>query len=73
MMKKKHIEEEFDRFFEFPTDDRTHVTSTSAKLFALHIARPLLDAIKQTLSENRHLADGDNCTLIELKRVIGEE
>lgn len=29
---------EFDRFFEFTTDDRSIVTSTSAKLFAEHIA-----------------------------------
>ncbi len=29
-------------------------------------------AIKQTLDENGHLADGDNCTLIVLKNVIDE-
>lgn len=29
-------------------------------------------AIRKTLDENGHLADGDNCTLIELKRAIGE-
>jgi len=27
-------------------------------------------AIKKVIEENLHLADGDNCTLIELKRVI---
>lgn len=27
-------------------------------------------AIKKTLEENSHLADGENCTLIELKRVM---
>lgn len=27
-------------------------------------------AIEQTLDENGHLADGDNCTLIVLKRAI---
>jgi len=27
-------------------------------------------AIKKTLDENAHLADGDNCTLIHLKRAI---
>lgn len=31
----------------------------------------LTNAIKQTLEENGHLADGDNCTLIVLKRAIG--
>lgn len=30
----------------------------------------LSDAIQQTLDENRHLADGDTCTLILLKRAI---
>lgn len=30
----------------------------------------MLSAIQQTLDENGHLADGDNCTLIALKRVI---
>jgi len=28
-------------------------------------------AIQKTIDENGHLADGDNCTLIELKRAIG--
>ena len=32
----------------------------------------LLAAIQQTLDENGHLADGENCTLIVLKRAIGE-
>ena len=27
-------------------------------------------AIWQTLDENKHLADGDDCTLIELKRAV---
>jgi hypothetical protein len=30
----------------------------------------LMEAITATLEENRHLADGDNCTLIRLKRVV---
>lgn len=30
-------------------------------------------AIQKTIDENGHLADGDNCTLIELKRAIGVE
>ena len=29
-------------------------------------------AITKTLNENGHLADGDNCTLIELKRIMGD-
>lgn len=30
----------------------------------------LRGAIQQTLYENGHLADGDNCTLISLKRAL---
>jgi hypothetical protein len=30
----------------------------------------LVSAIEKTLDENGHLADGDNCTLINLKRAI---
>lgn len=30
-------------------------------------------AIRKTLEENRHLADGENCTLIDLKRVMPPE
>jgi len=32
--------------------------------------RKLRAAIKKTLDDNGHLADGDNCTLINLKRAI---
>ena len=30
----------------------------------------LRDAIIKTLNDNLHLADGDNCTLLELKRSV---
>lgn len=30
-------------------------------------------AITKTLEDNRHLADGENCTLIHLKRVINQQ
>jgi len=33
--------------------------------------RKLESEVAQTLNENAHLADGDNCTLIRLKRAIG--
>jgi len=33
--------------------------------------RRLEAEVAQTLNENAHLADGDNCTLIRLKRAIG--
>ena len=32
----------------------------------------LRDAVAQTLRENAHLADGDNCTLIRLKRALAK-
>ncbi len=32
----------------------------------------LIAAIKKTLNDNLHLADGDNCTLITLKLVLRE-
>lgn len=33
----------------------------------------LRSAILETLDENGHLADGDNCTLIKLKRAVNAE
>ena len=30
----------------------------------------LREAVEKTLEENRHLADGDDCTLIRLKRIV---
>ena len=30
-------------------------------------------AIRKTLADNSHLADGDDCTLIDIKRVIEEK
>ena len=33
----------------------------------------LKKAILETLAENGHLADGENCTLIKLKRALGVE
>ena len=40
-MDKQYIKSEFDRFFDFPSEDKSMVTSGSAKLFAEHIALPL--------------------------------
>ena len=38
---------------------------------AIDEIKRLRAAIQQTLNENGHLADGENCTLIVLKRAIG--
>lgn len=65
-----NIDEEFDRFIEFPSDSKTYITSVSAKLFAKHCVAKLETAIRETIEENLHLADGDVCTLIKLKRAI---
>jgi predicted nucleic acid-binding Zn-ribbon protein len=32
----------------------------------------LENSIRKTLDDNRHLADGENCTLIELKKALPE-
>ena len=76
------IDLEADRFFDWEgCSNQAIVTTTSAKLFAEHIAKlycaqqdkridDLERAIKDTLEENGHLADGDNCTLITLKRAV---
>jgi hypothetical protein len=36
-----------------------------------HIQR-IENAIRKTLDTNRHLADGDDCTLIDLKKALPE-
>ena len=35
-MNAKDIDEEFEKFIEFPSDSKKYVTSVSAKLFAKH-------------------------------------
>lgn len=78
-MKYEEIEAIFDKFFEFPEENRSIVTSVSAKLFAKHIAAQVEEradklraAICKTLDENRHLADGEFCTLHTLKVALRE-
>ena len=47
----------------------------SSALLALHMAeavKKLHTAASRTLEENLHLADGDKCTLIHLKRALAE-
>ena len=40
-MDKQYLQEEFDRFFDFPTDDKSEVSSVSARLFVEHMAKPI--------------------------------
>lgn len=65
-----NIDEEFNKFIEFPGDSEAYVTSVSAKLFAKHCVEKLETAIRETIEDNLHLADGEVCTLIKLKRAI---
>ena len=64
------IDSEFERFIEFPSSSKQYVTSVSAKLFAKHCIENLEAAIRETIEDNLHLADGDNCTLVKLKKAI---
>ena len=59
-MDKQYLETEFDtffefdsddRFFEFDSDDRSFVTSTSAKMFAEHMAFPIEAQVEQLRAE----------------------
>ena len=42
-----NIDEEFDAFFEFPTESKAFVTSISAKLFAEHCVKKYRDALEK--------------------------
>lgn len=46
------------------------VDQAATRVLAAEVRRLRL-AIETTISENAHLADGDNCTLIVLKRALG--
>lgn len=46
----------------------------SSALLALEMreaVQQLVNEVIATLEDNRHLADGDNCTLLRLKRAVG--
>jgi hypothetical protein len=47
MTTRNQIENLFDAFFEFPTEDKSHVTSTSCKLFAEHCVEKLGQTVEQ--------------------------
>lgn len=56
--------------------DRARLLTTCSRILREEIERldsescRMRAAIRQTLEENGHLADGDNCTLILLKRAL---
>ncbi len=49
-----------------------HIPATCLRDAAAMIEH-LHEAIRLTLEENRHLADGDDCTLLRLKKAIGSK
>ena len=91
------LRKEAEKFYEWPSDTKDHVTLTSSLIFAQLMIqrtqkalerpapclnfceatafkieiRKLKSAIRETIEDNLHLADGENCTLIKLKRAIG--
>lgn len=46
-MDKQYLQNEFDSFFEFPTDDKSQVSSVSARLFVEHMAQPIEAQVEQ--------------------------
>ena len=58
-MTREEMQAEFDKFFEFPGDDRSQVTSVSCRLFAEHIARLTegRDVITLTVKQAQSMSD----------------
>jgi hypothetical protein len=53
--------------------DRAVIKDALAELASIQSCEVVMrDAITKTLNENGHLADGENCTLIELKRALAQ-
>ena len=51
----------------------TTASDAATELRRLHeVNEELMKAATKTIEENRHLADGDNCTLIHLVRAIAK-
>ena len=51
-MKKSDVQIEFDKFFEFAGDDKSQVSSTSCKLFAVYYAEKILRDLRERM-ENK--------------------
>lgn len=64
------IRDESNRIIACASELDIETAIENAKLMAL--APTMLYAIRKTLEENAHLADGDDCTLIHLKRAIAD-
>lgn len=56
------------------SDLRKFFDDLQAKHYTVIADKSALEkAIRETLEENKHLADGENCTLAKLKKVVGAE
>lgn len=58
-MDKQYLNDEFNRFFDFPTEDNSQVSSISAKLFAEHIAYPLESLVDRVTQVCKAKLNGD--------------
>jgi hypothetical protein len=56
-MDKQYLETEFNTFFEFDSADHSVVTSTSAKMFAEHMAFPIEAQVEKLRAELSSLRD----------------
>ena len=68
-MDKQYLNDEFNRFFDFPTEDKSQVSSVSAKLFAEHIAYPLereIEQLRQRVAELETLLVSSTKKQVEL-------
>lgn len=57
-----NIEEEFEKFIEFPGDSKNYVTTVSAKLFAKHCVEKEREMKQQTRDWLKELAEIKNNT-----------
>jgi len=70
-MDKKYLQEEFDRFFEFPTDDKSQVSSVSARLFVEHMAKPIETQVEQQQAKLNALREAIAPFVLLMKRTSG--
>jgi hypothetical protein len=54
----------------FPRNYMIKYTQHTTKKLMLDRIKQLEATIRKTLRKNRHLADGENCTLIDLKNIL---
>jgi hypothetical protein len=67
-----YVSSKFARKLERDRDEarKAFVIATDQVVIAQSKTREAIKAILETLEENRHLADGDDCTLRKLKAIV---